>query len=490
MAGIISLFEIGALGSILIVAGIVVVTVVLGLFIMRRIQYDHLYFIDITDKKRIYTHDEMERSINNSIKVKNKFYLFEIYIKNYKDLALLNDHNSLIEASQRLVNRLESEMGEGVRLCNYDEGVILVYVRDNGEVNVNLLAKSIKEITSRKVVLTNKTNIAMEMSIAVAQYPMDGSSLDSLLATINTIIHDSKKKVRPVTVKTTTSVVYSEKISANMPKEAAEIEEIKTALTNNEFKLFYHPIVMTKTLDILGVECLVRWNHPTRGILPPSAFLPILERTGEINVLGNWIINEAARQMLVFRTKGLNYWMSINLSVKQLSNPDIIKDYTRVLQKNNLEASDFYLEIYDISSYSKIPVVRDTIDKLSQMGFKIAVDKFGRGTAALTDLEKVPLSLIKVDMAFLMHAKENILYSGIINALNQYVKENDIIMVADGVETVENIEWSVMYDLRYLQGFYFTKPVDAQTIIDEISTCPWKVKSVGMKGITLDTPTL
>lgn len=451
--------------TIVITLAIVLVSGGLIAFLFWRTRHDRLYFLDANTKKRIFTQEEIRKSLNISIILKNEFFLFSVTIRGYKDLVSLYGETNINEAVGRILDRIDTETPSGVRISHYEAGRILVYYKAHKDFVPTAVAKALKDLADRKTVLTNGATINIDTAVNMVHFPVDAESLDGIIGYLET----GTVRAQPAR-----SISDSDKAKAAINAEQNDLEEIRRAMANNEFCLYYHPIVSTKTLKVIGAESLIRWNKPGKGMLPPSAFLPVLERTGEIYKMGLWIFENAAKQLLEWRTKGYkDIWISINLSLKQLNNLDIIKEFSRILRKYDVEPADFYFEIYDISVYSRVEVVKSVIDRFAQLGFKLSVDKFGRATSSLTELANLPLAQIKVDMAFLEHAKENLLYSGVINALNEYVKQNDMMMVADGVETKAELEWAGQNGIMFLQGFYFSRPVDADEFERDVINKCW-----------------
>ncbi len=468
--------------DILWVVLIALVSAALIIFLFLRAKRDRMYFIDLSDKKRLFNTKEFNKSVEISIKLKSNFYIFQLYAKDFKDLSALHGKTLLDDMLDKAVRRLEAEMPQGVRICSCGEGRILVYIKEDKRLNIEAFAKSIKETAVRKTVL-GKQPFVIDFTVVAGRYPSDGASLHNLLENMEIVLTGVKRNVSGMGANSDADNA-SPALGPQL-KGAKEVEEIRSAIKNKEFVLYYQPVIERKTMNVIGAECLIRWRHPKKGIMPPSAFLPILERTGEIYLVGIRTFDEACRQLGAWRKDPSlpKIWLSINMSMMQLSKPEIVKEFTKSLRKHNLSASDFYFEIYDIALYGSSANVKETIDGLVAMGFQISIDKFGKGKASLTELEKFPLTQIKVDMPFLLHAKENVLYSGIINALNDYVRQNSIMMIADGVENADQVEWSKLYGLNYMQGFYFAKPSDADEFVSSCLKEPsWRKTAVKGNG--------
>ncbi|MEG1803996.1 MAG: EAL domain-containing protein [Clostridia bacterium] len=461
-------------GGIFLIIAILIVSGLLIWLLVVRTRHDRLYFIDLYNKKRIFTKPEMLKSLNGSISINREFYLFMLQARSYKDLISLYSQDSVESAMNLIFSRIDTEMPEGVRLSRIERDSILVFVKQEKNIDIGTIAKKLKDISARNVLLESRKNIRIDFSVAIVGYPNDGDNLSTLMSMLQISLTDGKRAVSG-------NLTVSRSGQIAVEDYETERKEIKEALDKEQFVLFYHPVLETRNMKIAGAECLIRWNHPTRGMLPPSAFFPVFERLGEMHALALWVFDHSAKQLAYWRSqKSNNLWLSVNMSINQLSNPIIVREFTKILKKYDLVAGDFYFEVYDLAMYSKLEGIRTTVDQLSRMGFKISVDKFGKGSSSITELEQLPLSQIKVDMSLLERARENVLYGGIINTLSDYVRQKNIMLVADGVENKEDLDLAHIYKLPYLQGFYFTRPVSTNEFENLFTDDSWKIaKGIG-----------
>ncbi|MDE7084516.1 MAG: EAL domain-containing protein, partial [Clostridia bacterium] len=207
-------------------------------------------------------------------------------------------------------------------------------------------------------------------------------------------------------------VIYSEELAETQTEEYKHYQEIKTAIAEHQFTLFYQPIYDVNKNKPIAYESLVRWMHPTLGILTPFKFLPIMEQTGDINWIGSW----AFEQLLRTQTKHYKEHpedseliFSLNLSPKQLMYPHLAEEFRKIYKRFKIPAKNICMEIVEFSMFDKVPEVSSNILKLTQMGFRIAVDDFGLEMSSLKTLEGLQFDWVKLDRKFIEQAQDDFL---------------------------------------------------------------------------------
>jgi EAL domain-containing protein (putative c-di-GMP-specific phosphodiesterase class I) len=240
-------------------------------------------------------------------------------------------------------------------------------------------------------------------------------------------------------------------------------EELRRAVANEEFVLHYQPVIELATNNITGLEALVRWQHPQRGLVPPAEFIPIAEETGLILPIGRWVLRQACRQVAAWqadRAVPLTVRISVNISVKQLEDPAFVTDVGQALRDSGLSPKSLILEITE-TVLSQDPIAADALLKgLKQVGVQVAVDDFGVGYSSLNYLRRLPVDIVKIDRTFvgsLSGPAEMALTSAII-ALSKALKLQTL---AEGVERAEQAGELRALGCDSAQGYLFAKPVDA-----------------------------
>lgn len=292
---------------------------------------------------------------------------------------------------------------------------------------------------------------------------------------MHTILHNLRKTNQLLVNKIVTPgyLVSQDKFSGKFEDARNETvylvraeNELTRALNEDEFKLYYQPIVDTTTGKIGGFEALVRWFHPQRGMVSPDEFITLAEQTGLIQQLGDWIIDEACRQLSVISDKvpGVikdrpDFFVSINLSAKQFMFPDLFSHVVDTLKQHKLSADNIKFEITESILMDNPETALVILEKFKQQGFRIAIDDFGTGYSSLSYLHTFPIDTLKIDRSFVNSMQENSTSLSIVHAVVGLAKAIELTVIAEGVETEEQLNNLKSLDCDFVQGYYFYKPM-------------------------------
>jgi diguanylate cyclase (GGDEF)-like protein len=323
-------------------------------------------------------------------------------------------------------------------------------------------AEQVKLVTGRLLAVlqapfeVDSHTIYLGSSIGVAIYPLHAEDDVRLLALADTAMSHAKQtgKAR--------CVVYSARAEGppehDISLEAAMFQGVR----EGEFLLYYQPIVDAATRQIQGFETLMRWNHPTLGMVPPVRFIPIAESNGLINLLGAWALKAACVQLIQFeQAAGRPLYMSVNISPRQFRNDKFLEVLDQAIAFSGIDGSRLLLEITE-GTLMVDPIHSETIlSKMAQRGARIAIDDFGTGYSSLAYLKRFPISVLKVDRAFIKDLPASPKDVAICNAVLDLAKHMDLSVVAEGVETEEQLAWLAPRGCRYIQGYLTGKPMPA-----------------------------
>ena len=237
--------------------------------------------------------------------------------------------------------------------------------------------------------------------------------------------------------------------------------ELRRALDRGELRLHYQPQVDLRSARIVGLEALVRWEHPERGLVPPGSFIPIAEETGLILPIGRWVLETACRQASIWRADaeiGLDLVMAVNLSPRQFRHPRLVQDVGQVLAESGLDASGLEVEITEGTAMGDADATVKTLEHLKAIGIRLAIDDFGTGYSSLGYLKRFPIDVLKVDRSFVAGLPANRGDAAIVRAVVGLTRALGLKAVAEGVETKEQLA-----ELRGLgcdqgQGYLFGRP--------------------------------
>ncbi len=251
--------------------------------------------------------------------------------------------------------------------------------------------------------------------------------------------------------------------------------DLRRAVEREEFVVYYQPIVSLSTGKVSGFEALVRWKHPVRGLIYPSEFIPIAEETGLINFIDKWVLRSACNQLRIwqsypFISKDLT--ISANLSARLFSQPNLIFEVDKIIRDTQINPSCLELEITESVIMENNHAVKGIVQQLRQRNIKLIMDDFGTGYSSLSYLHKFPLTKLKIDQSFVKIMGENPENMGLLPAIISIAESMGMIVIAEGVETREQLEKLRTLNCGFAQGYLFSKPIEAELVLNFLKTAP------------------
>jgi diguanylate cyclase (GGDEF)-like protein/PAS domain S-box-containing protein len=253
--------------------------------------------------------------------------------------------------------------------------------------------------------------------------------------------------------------------------------DLRNAIDNLEFAVMYQPIISVETGSISGFEALVRWRHPTRGLLGPAEFIPIAEDTGMIAQIGRQVLIESCRQMVAWQRQfgpEAPRVVCVNVSGKQLAHVDLASDIETILKDTGLEASSLKLEITESAYIGDVQAAEITLKRMQAIGIEWSIDDFGTGYSSLSYLHRLQADTVKVDRSFVSRIGSEDNGSEMVCAIVALARNLGMDVVAEGVETAEQLSQIEELGCEFVQGFYFSRPVDVAAAGDLIASQPWR----------------
>ena len=254
----------------------------------------------------------------------------------------------------------------------------------------------------------------------------------------------------------------------SMQKATAELmrleNDLRRALERNEFRMFYQPIVDLDTNRLASLEALIRWQHPTRGLISPGTFIPIAEETGLIIPIGEWALYDVCRKMRTWHDQGADVRVAVNLSTRQLRDKNFPSLLRKILDETRVDPGDLDLEITESAVINDWDVVVATLSALQELGVRLCLDDFGTGYSSLSYLHRLPVSKLKIDRSFLQKMESSSEHSGIIRAILDLANTLKMEVVAEGIETQGQLAQLKEMKCKLGQGYLFAKPQDEQTV--------------------------
>ncbi len=333
-----------------------------------------------------------------------------------------------------------------------DEFVILLSNLSDNEMQATERALHIsKKLHSfiNKPIKLEENSLHITISVGVTLISSQDTDINNILKHADIAMYEAKATGRNKTC------FFEKEMSLKIQEQLVLDSEIRDALKNNEFELYYQPIVETKSSKIVSYEALIRWNHPTRGLVFPDAFIPYAEGSGLIVDIGNWVINTACKNHKKYNNKLKN--ISINISLKQFIKADFIENILDITNKYNVNPSIFKLELTESVAIDNLEQTIEKMNTLKSHGFAIAMDDFGTGYSSLSYLKNLPFDFLKIDRSFIQHILDNEDDASLVKTILTISKQFKFTVIAEGVETQEHVEFLKSFDCEYYQGYVVSK---------------------------------
>tara|TARA_R110002167_G_scaffold261822_1_gene468447 strand:- start:16018 stop:19176 length:3159 start_codon:yes stop_codon:yes gene_type:complete len=299
--------------------------------------------------------------------------------------------------------------------------------------------------------------VTISASIGVGIYPDNAKDASSLLSCADNAMYSAKDSGRA------SCHFYTEQMQIDANERVVLERELRDALTNDQFILHYQPQIDIKTNQIVGTEALLRWQHPSKGLIPPDKFIPVAEITGLIVPMGQWIINEACRQLALWRADGFdNITMAINLSARQFFQKDLLETIENAIQASGVPASKLEFEITESMMMVNIEETIDTLHKIKGLGVQLSIDDFGTGYSSLSYLKRFPLNKLKIDKSFVDGLPLDLDDLAIVQAIIGIAHSLNLTVIAEGVETAQQYKLLTQHHCNEVQGYYFSKPLASE----------------------------
>jgi diguanylate cyclase (GGDEF)-like protein/PAS domain S-box-containing protein len=301
--------------------------------------------------------------------------------------------------------------------------------------------------------------LVVTTSIGITLLPSDGMEANVLTRNADLAMYKAKERGR------NNYQFYSEDLNNSALTRLRTEYEIRQALDNDEFRLYYQPKVSLKSQRIVGVECLIRWDHPERGLISPDQFIEVAEETGSIIDIGSWVIEEACRAARILNnTHDRPVHISVNISPRQFRDPNLVTTIRRNIRETEMTPEHLELEITETMLMQEVDAAEETVRKLADLGVRLAIDDFGTGYSSLSYLKRFPINTVKVDKSFVVDIPQNQDDMAITRAVIAMAHQLKMEVVAEGVETREQLKFLIEQDCEYGQGYLFSRPLKISEI--------------------------
>ena len=319
------------------------------------------------------------------------------------------------------------------------------------------LARRLVETLARPFQLGD-LSVEVSASVGVVVYPDQGHR-DKLVAHADAAMYAAKRAGG------NTYALFESNMDADALDQLSLQTDLRHAVERGQLELHYQPKLDGRLGQIRGVEALLRWHHPVRGIVGPGIFIPIAERFGLINALGDWVIDEVCRQIEAWRDDGLRMRVAINLSVHQLRQDDLVERIAGALERHRVDPSQLLCEITESAAMHDVEAVQRAFDGLARIGVFLSIDDFGTGYLSLSHLRQLPARQLKIDRSFVSDLETSADARAIVSAVIHLAHELGLPVVAEGVETQTQRDILLGLGCDELQGYFFARPMPAGALL-------------------------
>ncbi|HCI13173.1 MAG: hypothetical protein A2063_06650 [Gallionellales bacterium GWA2_60_142] len=308
--------------------------------------------------------------------------------------------------------------------------------------------------------------VFLSAGVGIAVYPEDGDCVDSMQRNADSALHQAKDNGSG------SFLFFSPDMNSRAMQKLALENDLRHALEREELLVYYQPQIRLSDNAIVGVEALLRWKHPERGMISPDQFIPLAEQTGLIVTIGAWVLHTACKQQVAWCDAGLPpLRVAVNLSAVQLQHGDLKQTVMRALEENGMQPGYLELELTESMLMDKSGDMVSTLCDLKALGINLSVDDFGTGYSSLSYLKSFPLDILKIDKSFVSGPDVNVENIEIVRAIVAMAHALHLRVIAEGVETADQLELLREFDCDYVQGFFFSRPIPADELARLLGEC-------------------
>ncbi|MBB4568369.1 sensor domain-containing protein [Rhizobium leucaenae] len=435
-------------------------THIAGIAIERKRAEDRAYFMahhdDLTGlPNRAFLKENMAKILFKARRNGRKVTVAYVDLDNFKQVNDSRGHS----AGDELLKELTARMVDSLRASDMvvrlggDEFLLVIVHQSRHDTGITRRLRELQKAITQPVVI-GEIKIAVTSSIGVAAFPADGETPDELIACADAAMYKAKEHGR----NRLQYHIHRPDAAGVMP--LSEQEELRSAIGAKQFFLEYQPQVDVASGRIVGLEALVRWRHPRHGMMPPGQFIPLAEESGLIIPLGLFVLNEACRQAKEWQVMGLPpLTIAVNVSARQFGDPALAAHVTEALEASGLEPQWLELELTESTLMHDVPRGLHVMQALKALGVRLSIDDFGTGYSSLAALKTFPFDRLKMDRSFVEALPRDETTVAIASAVISLARRLRLAVVAEGVETDEQLEFLRQAQCHDAQGFYFSRPV-------------------------------
>ncbi len=428
----------------------------------RTAQVDRLaYFDTITQlPNRNLFEDQLSQAVAVAQSSDGKLGVLFISMDQFKKVNDTLGHgpgDSLLEGFAKRLKSCISEQDSVARFGNDEFAVLLTQI--DGQQDVIETIRSLTQVLKFPFDLAGQELFATA-SVGVSMFPTDGDDVQTLLKNAGAALYKAKRSGGA------NYQFYTSDMHELASRRLALETSLRRAIQNKEFLIHYQPRVSVDSLEITGVEALVRWQHPQLGLIAPAEFIPLAEDTGLIVPLGEWVLRTACLQNKSWQVQGFApIQMAVNICARQFHDEDLAQTVIRILDETRLAPEHLELELTESSIMQNAGFAASVLSRLKGMGINISIDDFGTGFSSLASLKRLPIDALKIDKSFVSDATTDPDDAALVMAIITLAHNLRLKVIAEGVETEEQLRFLHLLRCDEIQGYLFSKPLPAEALV-------------------------
>ena len=423
---------------------------------------------------RLLLEDRLKQAMLYAQRYERRVTVVFMDLDNFK---LINDslgHKAGDEVLKTVAERMQHCLRATDTLARLggDEFVIVLFDQPEQAEDITPMLQKICD-TIAQVIDISAQKLQVTCSMGLASYPNDGADIDALLMNADAAMYRAKEMGR------NNYQFYTAEMNAKVHEKLVLQDGLRNAIAGSEFVLHYQPQVNLQSERMFGVEALIRWQHPVRGMVSPIEFIPMAEETGLIVPIGDWVLHTACRQNKAWQDAGLPpITISVNVSARQFREKSLVSRVAHALQESEMEARYLELELTESLIMQDMQQAIATMRELQMMGVQLSIDDFGTGYSSLSALKSFPIARLKIDQSFVRDLPDDEDDKAIVMAVISLGHKLNLRVIAEGAETEQQLAFLRDNDCDEIQGYYFSKPVSAMAI-EELFRTPLGACAIG-----------
>ncbi|MDG5789323.1 EAL domain-containing protein [Evansella sp. AB-P1] len=396
---------------------------------------------------------------------KDTFSILFLDLDGFKDVNDTLGHEIGDALLKEIASKFEKLITNG-EIARFGGDEFVIVLKNTVEVEAVKVANDILHMF-RTPIPVKQYKLNITSSIGIVLYPVGGEELDTLLKNADIAMYSAKRSGKNI------YKVYDKAMA--MSKRSFQLQNgLKEAIKNEEFLLYFQPRISAQNEKVVGFEALIRWEHPTLGLIPPTEFISIAEGTGQIIELGNWVFEAACKQLVTWDSMGYDFFtMSINISTLQLMQVDLYERLKEIVERYEVDPKRLELEITETAMIDKELGLQDNLIKIKNLGIRISIDDFGTGYSSLMYIQKFMADTLKIDGSFIWNLEKDNRSEGIVSSIIYLAESLNLDVVAEGVETKGQYEKLKKMNCLEMQGFYFSKPLPVAEVNELLKEEEW-----------------